>query len=864
MGPYVGALARSRLIQNHGFWVGRLAFVLCLFMTSAYCLLVYIPFTYRGLVTWNLVPWLTSAVKWHPLLYWLSLALLIWTVKSDLRQGRGKRLAGGLILFLSASGILLLLRPLLTHLAPDALSYIWSIVSLFPLIWVAAIDHTHQGNTVDWTLTNDESHVNLTTAVATAGFLAVLYATISCLRFLLNGKAQMTGAEAAFAMLWSVASHLSIFIVLFAALKLVRRIAGGSTFGGKIEFLLCQLLATVFGALILRNVIFRSVSFTGWKADLYSVTASASLIIYLGGVSVRLRESGERRRGLELFLLPLLAMAPRRRSPLIWRATWLMLLVAGAYGLPVLVAPSDWVFDLQKLITLGVWVASFGFFYSMTARPGQRPLPAIALLLLAIGGIAGYRLCELSRYHFSALPIADNWDAARVLDAYADLDLSFQLSRDTLNTEIKFLTFTRAAALDSGERDADADAFYDFLQQNTNLANPTPAGPVELNLVRSLAPTPGGKPNIFIVVVDSLRQDYLSPYNKAVSFTPNIENFAADSAVFDKAFTRYAGTAYSEPSIWTGSMQIHSEAYLQPFYPLNVLQKLLDVEGYKCLITMDPVLQRIVQSGPNVTELDREIDWTAYDFCQTIAEIKTHLDARTDHQPVFVYTQPQNLHIVMRNHRRRNEPYKEFAGFDGFYATQVDRMDRCFGEFLNFLKQRALYDESIVILTSDHGDDLGEGGRWGHGYYIFPELIRIPLIIHVPPRWQGKLLPGKQEVAFPTDIAPTLYYLLGHRPILHQAICGRPLFVQGTEELAAYQRDTYLIGSSYGAVYGALSNRGDALFISDSINRKDYFFNLASDPNATHNLITPAVQLEQRRLIAEQIDEIKRFFHLSP
>ena len=294
-----------------------------------------------------------------------------------------------------------------------------------------------------------------------------------------------------------------------------------------------------------------------------------------------------------------------------------------------------------------------------------------------------------------------------------------------------------------------------------------------------------------------------------------------------------------------------------------MLQKLLDVEGYKCLITMDPVLQRIVQSGPNVTELDREIDWTAYDFCQTIAEIKTHLDARTDHQPVFVYTQPQNLHIVTRNHRRRNEPYKEFAGFDGFYATQVDRMDGCFGEFLNFLKQRALYDESIVILTSDHGDDLGEGGRWGHGYYIFPELIHIPLIIHVPPRWQGKLLPGKQEVAFPTDIAPTLYYLLGHRPILHQAICGRPLFVQGTEELAAYQRDTYLIGSSYGAVYGALSNRGDALFISDSINRKDYFFNLASDPHATHNLITPAVQLEQRRLIAEQIDEINRFFHLS-
>src|SRR5262249_9818191 len=174
-----------------------------------------------------------------------------------------------------------------------------------------------------------------------------------------------------------------------------------------------------------------------------------------------------------------------------------------------------------------------------------------------------------------------------------------------------------------------------------------------------------------MIVVDSLRQDYVSPYNKAVSFTPNIQDFAADSAVFEKAFTRYAGTAFSEPSIWTGSMQIHNEAYVQPFYPLNALQKLLDVEGYKCLITLDPVLQRIVQPGPSITQLDGGKDWTAYDFCQSVAETAGHLDRGTDGHPVFVYTQPQNLHIVMRNHRRRNETYKEFPGFDGFYATQV-------------------------------------------------------------------------------------------------------------------------------------------------------------------------------------------------
>ncbi|HJZ68495.1 MAG TPA: hypothetical protein VKF81_10270, partial [Blastocatellia bacterium] len=444
------------MIQKTAFLVGRSLFGLCLFLTSAYCLFVYIPFTYRGLVTWNLVRWLGTAVKWHPLLYWLSLTMLIPTLKSDLRQPRVRRLASGLILFLSVGGILLLLKPLLSHLEPDALSYTWSMVSLFPLLWVAAIDYIRQGNATDWAPTNDDSHIALTTAFVTAGFLALLYAGITCLRFIWNGKAQMTGAEATFTIVWSVASHFAIFSVLFVAFKLTRRIAGGFSFGVKIEFLLCQLLATVLGTLVLRNIILRSVSFNGWMADLYAVTAAGCLVVYLGGASMRLLRSGERRSGLDLFLLPLLALVPRRGAPLFWRAMWLTMLAAAAYSLPVLIAPNDWVFVLQKIMVIGAWVASFCFFYSMTARPEQRTISALLLLLLASGGIAGYRLGELSRYHFSALPIATSWDAARALDTYADLDLSFQLSRGILNTELKFPTLSKATALTGSERGADA------------------------------------------------------------------------------------------------------------------------------------------------------------------------------------------------------------------------------------------------------------------------------------------------------------------------------------------------------------------------------------------------------------------------
>jgi arylsulfatase A-like enzyme len=212
----------------------------------------------------------------------------------------------------------------------------------------------------------------------------------------------------------------------------------------------------------------------------------------------------------------------------------------------------------------------------------------------------------------------------------------------------------------------------------------------------------------------------------------------------------------------------------------------------------------------------------------------------------------------------RTQAYDEHPGFDGYYASQVERIDNCFGEFVRNLKARGIYDNSIIILTSDHGDDLGEGGRWGHGYYLYPELIRIPLIIHLPPRMHKGMFWNPKDLAFLTDIMPSLYYLLGHRPIARNPIFGRPLFMLTQKEQKEYLQDSYLIGSSYGAIYGIISNNGRSLFMAESIAGKDSFFDLANDPAGVRNLLTPAIQAEQRKLVREHISEINRFYKFQP
>src|SRR5262249_56143979 len=72
-------------------------------------------------------------------------------------------------------------------------------------------------------------------------------------------------------------------------------------------------------------------------------------------------------------------------------------------------------------------------------------------------------------------------------------------------------------------------------------------------------------------------------------------------------------------------------------------------------------------------------------------------------------------------------------GYYAPYASRVRRIDACFGHFVKFLKDHGLYETSIVVFTADHGDSLGEQGRWGHAYALVPGIVPIPPIVHLPP-----------------------------------------------------------------------------------------------------------------------------------
>ena len=217
-----------------------------------------------------------------------------------------------------------------------------------------------------------------------------------------------------------------------------------------------------------------------------------------------------------------------------------------------------------------------------------------------------------------------------------------------------------------------------------------------------------------------------------------------------------------------------------------------------------------------------------YRFCRTLQEVRGRLDRLTASGPgvrLFAAAGHARRRRSRARERRRYDD-GDYSGFNAAYASRVRRMDACFGEFIDDLKARGLYDDSIIILTSDHGDSLGEEGRMGHAYTIFPEVMQVPLLVHLPARLRATFSAEPAAVAFTSDITPSLYALLGHTPAPPASIFGQPLFHAASDRRAQPRQRVEVVASSYGSVYGALLDDARRLYIIDAVSLREHVYEL--------------------------------------
>ena len=521
-------------------------------------------------------------------------------------------------------------------------------------------------------------------------------------------------------------------------------------------------------------------------------------------------------------------------------------LLAPSVVLPSVIQGGDWNGVIQHAVALGGWFILGACAYRIRPPKAKYSVAAILGILLLAG--FGYKALQATAIYW-ARPLGKTDDEfARTFENYGIRDASFDLANH---------------ALGNG-REVPCGDLCRILRQHTNIPNFSVQR--EMNLVDRITPARGERPNIFVFVVDSLRPDYLGAYDSKVDFTPNLDTFARESVVLRRAYTQYAGTSLSEPAIWAGAMLLHDHD-LSTFSKIDSLEKLGKVDGYREIVSYDTVVKQFLSPSDDVVKLDADKLWNQFEVCSTVQQTEAVLDGSANSgRPVLFYAQPMNVHQFAHNNlpRMTDENWQRRPGFVNRIAYEVRGVDQCLGGFFAYLKQHNLYDNSIIVVTADHGDATGDFGRYSHSTSVYPEIMRVPIIIHLPKNLRGKLVYDDQALATLTDITPSIYYLLGHRPIVANPLFGHPLFVETPEELRSYHRDDIFFASDVRAAYGILAGNGRYFYATYDSPAQSYLYDLATDPNGTQDILTPALKIQYDQRIIEHLQAVANFYGYRP
>ncbi len=126
------------------------------------------------------------------------------------------------------------------------------------------------------------------------------------------------------------------------------------------------------------------------------------------------------------------------------------------------------------------------------------------------------------------------------------------------------------------------------------------------------------------------------------------------------------------------------------------------------------------------------------------------------HDPYFAH--PYSGEAYGRSEHRHPDPARTEELLD-LYAGEVTHMDAQLAEFLAWMEQSGDYDDTVIVLTSDHGEEFNEHGGFWHGVTLYDEQIHVPLIVKLPEsRLAGSRVPWQVRQV---DVAPTLATLAG-------------------------------------------------------------------------------------------------------
>ncbi|GMV20389.1 MAG: hypothetical protein AMXMBFR57_03380 [Acidimicrobiia bacterium] len=359
--------------------------------------------------------------------------------------------------------------------------------------------------------------------------------------------------------------------------------------------------------------------------------------------------------------------------------------------------------------------------------------------------------------------------------------------------------------------------------------------------------------NVVLITLDTLRADHLGAYGATHVRTPHLDRLAAEGVVFDEVMSVAPLTLPAHSSIMTGhfpprhGVRDNGGFFLGP--EQTTLAEVLAARGFRTGATVGAfVLDSKWGLDQGFESYQDDFDLTNV-RAMSLATVKrpgnevvdlalTWMTGVAD-QPFFAW-----MHLY-DPHAPYESPDEFRAQYPGHpYRSAIAFTDAQVGRVLDFLDQRGLADDTLVIVTADHGEGLGEHGEETHGFFVYQSTMRVPLIMRVPGRDRGPA-----RVAQPVrsvDIMPTVLDLLGApTPGPMEGATLVPLMTGETREL-----DRELVG--YGEAMYPLHHYGWSELTSLRSDRfklidapRPELYDLETDPGELRNLF------DERRSVAD-------------
>jgi len=413
------------------------------------------------------------------------------------------------------------------------------------------------------------------------------------------------------------------------------------------------------------------------------------------------------------------------------------------------------------------------------------------------------------------------------------------------------------------------------------------------------------KPNIILIVMDAARAKNLSCYGYHRPTAPNLERFAERCVVYETAISAAGWSLPSHASMFTGLYPSRHGAhdqhkYLPHEYP--TMAELLRSRGYHTLAFcynryVGPAtgldrgveeFNRVVERVPRpLRKITRKVESGVAALlgrrdsgaCFINKQVKAALRRlQTDERPFFMFVHYEEPHAPYRPPREYNrylpkgvslreakhvnqDRWKYFADLasmdeqdfeilTALYDSEITYLDTRVAQMLRWFEESGVLDRTMVIVTADHGENVGDHQMMGHAYCLYDTLLHVPLIIHYP---SGTAAPGRVAHQVQTvDLLPTILAMLGDTSSeTYRSLQGYDLLSSTKHDSTVAEQANPDLTTFYKRFPGVDVSRYDRAMKMIRTDRYKYIW--ASDGN--HELYDLQADPDERRnIIAERPD----------